>query len=161
MITAERPKWNMQTYHERAYGVGSATMVPDEVVDNVEVADFCGVALDQKPALLFSACVSEPTGMLMFVIHSEHIPYEDTCFSLTQTIGASGSMSILPVDQGTFTQTMTGAGAEPIISAAEEDLLDWDFALVAPSNRPSGVVRATLRFAGRSKPIPEEELRGE
>lgn len=160
MNVAERPVWNRQTYHERIYGVGSATMVPDETIGPVELANFCGVAIDQKPSVIVTACMSEPS-TLVFACHHGQMPYEDACISFTQVIGASGTMSIPLVDQETFTHTMTGTEAEPIASSFADDLLDWDFALVAPSNRPSGVVRATLKFAGRSKPIPEDELWGD
>lgn len=36
----------------------------------------------------------------------------------------------------------------------EDEVLDWDARVDYPPARPSGTVRARLRFGGRSKPIP-------
>ncbi len=38
----------------------------------------------------------------------------------------------------------------------EEDLLDWDAAIVTPPPRPLGTIRVRLIYKGRSKPIPVE-----
>ena len=38
----------------------------------------------------------------------------------------------------------------------EEDVLDWDAAIVTPPPRPSGTIRVRLIYKGRSKPIPAE-----
>ena len=38
----------------------------------------------------------------------------------------------------------------------EEDILDWDAAIVIPPPRPSGTIRVRLIYKGRSKPIPVE-----
>ncbi len=38
----------------------------------------------------------------------------------------------------------------------EEDLLDWDAAIVTPPPRPSGTIRVRLIYKGRSKPMPVE-----
>ena len=38
----------------------------------------------------------------------------------------------------------------------EEDILDWDAAIVTPPPRPSGTIRVRLIYKGRSKPIPVE-----
>ena len=40
----------------------------------------------------------------------------------------------------------------------EEDILDWDFAIVTPPPRPSGTIRVRLIYKGRSKPIPVEDF---
>ena len=34
----------------------------------------------------------------------------------------------------------------------EEDILDWDAAIVIPPPRPSGTIRVRLIYKGRSKP---------
>lgn len=36
----------------------------------------------------------------------------------------------------------------------EEDILDWDVAIINPPPRPSGTIRVKLKYRGRSKPIP-------
>lgn len=36
----------------------------------------------------------------------------------------------------------------------EEDILDWDVAIVSPPPRPSGTIRVKLKYGGRSKPLP-------
>lgn len=38
----------------------------------------------------------------------------------------------------------------------EEDILDWDAAIVTPPPRPSGTIRVRLIYKGRSKPMPVE-----
>jgi hypothetical protein len=42
------------------------------------------------------------------------------------------------------------------LSYNEEDLLDWDAAIITPPPRPSGTIRIKLRYKGRSKPFPIE-----
>ena len=39
----------------------------------------------------------------------------------------------------------------------EEDLLNWDAAIVTPPPRQSGTIRVKLIYKGRSKPIPVED----
>ena len=41
-------------------------------------------------------------------------------------------------------------------SYSEEDILNWEVAIEAPPSRPSGTIRAKLKYKGRSKPIPIE-----
>ena len=36
----------------------------------------------------------------------------------------------------------------------EEDILNWDAAIVTPPPRQSGTIRVKLKYMGRSKPIP-------
>ncbi len=36
----------------------------------------------------------------------------------------------------------------------DEDLLDWDAAIIDPPPRPSGTIRVKLKYIGRSKPFP-------
>ena len=43
----------------------------------------------------------------------------------------------------------------------EEDILDWDAAIVTPPPRPSGTIRVKLIYKGRSKPLPVEDPREE
>ena len=38
-----------------------------------------------------------------------------------------------------------------------EQVLDWDFAIEAEPKRPKGTITVTLQFAGRDKPLPEED----
>ena len=38
----------------------------------------------------------------------------------------------------------------------EEDILNWDAAIVTPPPRQSGTIRVKLVYKGRSKPIPVE-----
>lgn len=40
----------------------------------------------------------------------------------------------------------------------EEDLLDWDAAIITPPPRPSGTIRVKLKYKGRSKPFPFENF---
>ena len=40
----------------------------------------------------------------------------------------------------------------------EEDILDWDVAIVTPPPRPSGTIRVRLKYKGRSKPFPIEDF---
>ena len=40
----------------------------------------------------------------------------------------------------------------------EEDLLDWDAAIVTPPPRPSGTIRVRLIYKGRSKPFLAENF---
>ena len=39
----------------------------------------------------------------------------------------------------------------------EEDILNWDAAIVTPPPRQSGTIRVKLKYKGRSKPIPAED----
>ena len=39
-------------------------------------------------------------------------------------------------------------------SYSEEEVLNWDVAIEAPPLRPSGTIRARLKYKGRSKPMP-------
>ena len=40
----------------------------------------------------------------------------------------------------------------------EEDLLNWDPAIVTPPPRRSGTIRVKLKYKGRSKPFPIENF---
>ena len=40
----------------------------------------------------------------------------------------------------------------------EEDILDWDAAIVTPPPRPSGTIPVRLIYKGRSKPFPIENF---
>ena len=40
----------------------------------------------------------------------------------------------------------------------EEDILNWDVAIVTPPPRQSGTIRVKLKYKGRSKPIPVENF---
>ena len=40
----------------------------------------------------------------------------------------------------------------------EEDILNWDAAIVTPPPRQSGTIRVRLIYKGRSKPIPVENF---
>ena len=44
------------------------------------------------------------------------------------------------------------------LSYTEEDLLDWDAAIITPPPRPSGTIRVKLKYKGRSKPFPVENF---
>jgi hypothetical protein len=40
----------------------------------------------------------------------------------------------------------------------EEDILNWDAAIVTPPPRQSGTIRVKLKYKGRSKPFPVENF---
>ncbi len=40
----------------------------------------------------------------------------------------------------------------------EEDILDWDAAIITPPPRPSGTIRVRLIYKGHSKPFPIENF---
>lgn len=40
----------------------------------------------------------------------------------------------------------------------EEDILNWDAAILTPPPRRSGTIRVRLIYKGRSKPIPVENF---
>ncbi|MYA70524.1 hypothetical protein F4009_17390 [Candidatus Poribacteria bacterium] len=40
----------------------------------------------------------------------------------------------------------------------EEDILNWDAAIVTPPPRSSGTIRVRLIYKGRSKPMPVENF---
>ena len=42
-------------------------------------------------------------------------------------------------------------------SEESEQVLNWDFAIEAEPKRPKGKIRVKLQFAGRDKPLPEED----
>ena len=42
-------------------------------------------------------------------------------------------------------------------SEESEQVLDWEFAIEAEPKRPKGTIHVTLQFAGRDKPLPEED----
>lgn len=44
------------------------------------------------------------------------------------------------------------------LSYDEEDLLDWDAAIIIPPPRPSGTICVKLKYKGRSKPFPVENF---
>lgn len=44
------------------------------------------------------------------------------------------------------------------LSYTEEDLLDWDAAIITPPPRPSGTIRVKLKHKGRSQPFPPENF---
>ena len=56
------------------------------------------------------------------------------------------------------TQELLDAPVQPFdfLSYTEEDLLDWDAAIITPPPRPSGTIRVKLKYKGRSKPLPVE-----
>ena len=39
---------------------------------------------------------------------------------------------------------------------SEAEVLNWDVAIEVPPPRPSGTIRARLKYKGRSKPMPIE-----
>ena len=39
----------------------------------------------------------------------------------------------------------------------EEDILNWDAAIVTPPPRQSGTIRVKLKYKGHNKPIPAED----
>ena len=45
----------------------------------------------------------------------------------------------------------------PFPSYDEDDILNWDVAIVTPPPRPSGTIRVKLKYTGRSKPIPVDD----
>jgi len=40
----------------------------------------------------------------------------------------------------------------------EEDILNWDAAIITPPPRPSGTIRVRLIYKGRRKPMPVENF---
>lgn len=75
--------------------------------------------------------------------------------------GLGGWVVAPPQDTRTFSspvlQTVEPQDRMPWAPDQDEDVLDWDFSTPAPPPYRSGTVRARLRFAGRSKPIPVED----
>lgn len=51
-------------------------------------------------------------------------------------------------------QPATSSSAPP---ADTSDIIDWDFVIETPPRRRSGIIRASLVQAGRSKPLPLNE----
>ena len=58
------------------------------------------------------------------------------------------------------TQEFSKASVQPFefLSYTEEDLLDWDAAIITPPPRPSGTIRVKLKYKGRSKPFPADSF---
>ena len=58
------------------------------------------------------------------------------------------------------TQEFADSQVEPFnfLSYTEEDLLDWDAAIITPPTRPSGTIRVKLKYKGRSKPFPVDSF---
>lgn len=63
------------------------------------------------------------------------------------------------IESGT-TQELVDSQEEQFnfLSYSEDDLLDWDAAIITPPPRPSRKVRVKLKFKGRSKPFPIENF---
>ena len=63
------------------------------------------------------------------------------------------------IESGT-TQELADTQVEPFnfLSYNEEDLLDWDAAIITPPPRTSGTIRVKLKYKGRSKPFPVENF---
>ena len=57
-----------------------------------------------------------------------------------------------------ITQEFAGTQQQDLAfpSYSEEDILNWKVAIEVPPSRPSGTIRAKLKYKGRSKPIPIE-----
>ena len=54
-------------------------------------------------------------------------------------------------------ETIASIGVEYDFSPySEEEVLNWDVAIEVPPPRPSGTIRARLKYKGRSKPMPIE-----
>lgn len=160
MITGRRPRSKRQPFHKGVYGFRSATMVPEDVTATFELADLRGVTDDKRTGVLIAKYTMGPA-TLMLISEVDQPSHEEACYSFTQALGASGTMSIPPTDQMAFSQSTVETKSGQITFAGEEEYLDWDFALAAPSNRASGVILAELEYVGRSKPISEDELRND
>ena len=61
------------------------------------------------------------------------------------------------------TQEFSNSDSHPFdfLSDTEEDLLDWDTAIMPAPPRPSGTIRVKLKYLGRSKPLPIENFEEE
>ncbi len=58
------------------------------------------------------------------------------------------------------TNTTNGKQAQRLTfpSYNEEDILNWDAAILTPPPRPSGTICVKLKYKGRSKPFPVENF---
>ena len=57
--------------------------------------------------------------------------------------------------KNTISEKQTQRLAFPVYD--EEDILNWDAAIVTPPPRQSGTIRVKLIYNGHSKPIPAED----
>ena len=58
--------------------------------------------------------------------------------------------------KNTISEKQTQRLAFPVYD--EEDILNWDAAIVTPPPRQSGTIRVKLKYMGRSKPFPVENF---
>jgi hypothetical protein len=80
--------------------------------------------------------------------------------SLTQDTSASLELNFGEKIESGVTQEFADGPVQPFdfLSYTEEDLLDWDAAIITPPPRPSGTIRVKLKYKGRSKPFPPENF---
>ena len=65
------------------------------------------------------------------------------------------------VNKGSFKQSMKTKQSKQRLAFPvydEEDILNWDAAIITPPPRPSGTIRVRLIYKGRSKPMPIENF---
>ena len=80
--------------------------------------------------------------------------------SREQNTSASIELNFEQEIESGVTQEFSKTSVQPFefLSYTEEDLLDWDAAIITPPPRPSGTIRVKLKYKGRSKPFPVENF---
>lgn len=78
----------------------------------------------------------------------------------TQNTSVSHELSFAEEIESGITQELTDSQGDRFnfLSYTEEDLIDWDTAIITPPPRPSGTIRVKLKYKGRSKPFPVENF---
>ena len=79
---------------------------------------------------------------------------------LVRDTGASLELDSVEETESGITQKFLDSEQQHFTSPFydEEDLLDWDAAIITPPPRPSGTIRVKLKYKGRSKPFPIENF---
>ena len=78
----------------------------------------------------------------------------------TQNTSVSRELSFAEEIESEITQELADSQNQSFnfLSYTEEDLIDWDAAIIPPPPRPSGTIRVKLKYKGRSKPFPVENF---
>ena len=104
----------------------------------------------------FGTTIAVIFGSAIFLLGESGTP--DIPEPFAQDTSASIELNFGEKIESGVTQEFADGPVQPFdfLSYTEEDLLDWDAAIITPPPRPSGTIRVKVKYKGRSKPFPAE-----
>ena len=143
------------------YTQGTTTINKDTVfpslfneVEKPDISKFSQQNMKTWPGLGTTVAIMFGSAILLFgESRTSDIPE-----SLTQDTSTSLELNFGEKIESGVTQEFADDPVQPFdfLSYTEEDLLDWDAAIITPPPRPSGTIRVKVKYKGRSKPFPAE-----